>query len=116
MENQKMNIFEAADGLQERAKYIIKNAGIIEAWKGIGAEINLVGSARMKLMAKHRDVDFHIYTDPFSIADSFKAIAQIAENSHIKKIMYGNLLDAEDRCLNGMRIISMTWEINGRST
>nr|WP_255499209.1 hypothetical protein [Dysgonomonas sp. HDW5A] len=35
--------------------------------------VNRVGSTRMGLLMKPRDVDFHIYTDSLDIADSFKA-------------------------------------------
>ncbi len=90
---------EESEKIQLRAERIIKDSGVITAWRSIGAEINLVGSARMGLMAKRRDIDFHIYTDPFSLADSFRAMALLAEKSAIRSITFANLLDAEDRCL-----------------
>ena len=39
----------------ERAKQIVQATDIINIWKSIGAEINLVGSLKMGLMMKHRD-------------------------------------------------------------
>ena len=42
----------------ERAKQIVQATDIINIWKSIGAEINLVGSLKMGLMMKHRDIDF----------------------------------------------------------
>jgi len=92
-------INKEAEKMQQRAEKVIERSGVIAAWRSIGAEINLVGSARMGLMAKRRDIDFHIYTDPFSMADSFRAMAVVAENSAIRSITFANLLDAEDRCL-----------------
>ncbi len=50
-------------------------------------------------MAKHRDIDFHVYTDPFILGDSFSAVARLAENPRICSITYANLLNAEDRCI-----------------
>ena len=47
----------------------------------------------------NRDVDFHIYTNPFKLADSFSAISKLAENKRIKTITYANLLEADDKCI-----------------
>ena len=32
----------------------------------------------------HRDIDFHIYTSPLELSDSFRAMAKLAENPSIK--------------------------------
>ena len=48
---------------QAKAWSIIRDAQIIEAWRGAGAEINLVGSLKLGLLMKHRDIDFHVYFD-----------------------------------------------------
>ncbi len=48
---------------------------------------------------KHRDIDFHIYTDPFSLSDSFRAMEKLAENPAIKRIEYANLLDTNEQCI-----------------
>ena len=53
----------------------------------------------MGLLMKHKDIDFHIYTSPFRISDSFQAMARLAENPLIKRIEYGNSLDTEERCV-----------------
>ena len=65
----------------------------------MGAEADLVGSLRTGLLMKHRDIDFHIYSSPLRVADSFAAMARLAENPRIRRIEYGNLLDAQDQCL-----------------
>lgn len=52
---------------QEIARKVIKNSGIIEAWQKIGAKVNLVGSLANGLLMKHRDIDFHIYTDTITL-------------------------------------------------
>ena len=61
----------------ERAKQIVQATDIINIWKSIGAEINLVGSLKMGLMMKHRDIDFHVYTPRLTPAISFQAITQL---------------------------------------
>lgn len=70
----------------------------------IGATINLIGSLKLGLMMKHCDIDFHIYSSPFSLTDSFAAMAKLAEHPSIKRIEYSNLLKEEDACL--------MWHIN----
>ena len=92
-------IFALAEKNQKRAKNIIEETNIINIWKSIGAEINLVGSLRMGLLLKHKDIDFHIYTTQLNIYDSFKAIAQLAQNPSIIKIEYNNLIDTEEHCI-----------------
>ena len=94
-----MTILEKASLMQQRAWNVIEETKVIEIWQSIGATINLVGSLKTGLILNHRDIDFHIYTDPFKLSESFSAIAQLAENPRIKTINYGNLIDAEDRCL-----------------
>ena len=99
------SILRMADANQRRAWEIIKKTNVIEIWKSVGAEINLVGSLRMGLLMKHRDIDFHIYTDPFKLADSFKALARLAEDNHIKQITYCNFLEEKDTCVQWQAMI-----------
>lgn len=93
------NILEIAENNQKLAFEVIKNSGVIEAWRSIGAEINLIGSLKMGLLMTHRDIDFHIYTPQLNISESFAVIAKLAENPHICRIAYNNLLNEEDACL-----------------
>ncbi len=92
-------IVRLAEENQRRAWKIIKETNIIELWESIGAEIHLVGSLRMGLLMNHRDIDFHIYTLPLKIADSFCVMERLAENPAIKRIEYGNSIDTEERCI-----------------
>ena len=75
-----MNIFDIAKQNQEKAWQVIKNTNIIQIWEDAGAKINLVGSLTTGLLMKHRDIDFHIYSSPLNLADSFLAMARLAEN------------------------------------
>ena len=56
-----------------------REVNVIPIWESIGAQVNLVGSLRMGLLMKHRDIDFHIYTSSLSLTDSFRAMAKLAE-------------------------------------
>ena len=93
------HLLELAKRNQERAWEVIRQTDIINIWKSVGAEINLVGSLNMGLLMKHKYIDFHIYTSPFRISDSFQAMARLAENPLIKRIEYGNSLDTEEQCV-----------------
>lgn len=93
------NILNIASKNQEKAWKIIKDTDIVNIWKSIGTEINLVGSLRTGLLMKHRDIDFHIYSAPLSISNSFSAIAKLAENPSIKRIEYANLIDTDEKCI-----------------
>ena len=93
------DIFTTAAAYQKRAHEVIEETNIREIWSSIGATINLVGSLRMGLLIKRRDIDFHIYTNPFSLSDSFSAVSRLAQNPRVKSVNYANLLEAEDRCI-----------------
>ena len=84
---------------QHRAHQIIADLGIMAAWDSIGAEAHIVGSLATGLLAKHRDIDLHIYSSPVDVAASFRAVAAIASTLGVKKMECTNLLSAEDECL-----------------
>ena len=92
-------ILQLAARNTERAKQIVQATNIINIWESIGAEINLVGSLKMGLMMKHRDIDFHVYTPRLTPAISFQAIMQLAANPAIKRIEYKNLIDTDEHCI-----------------
>ena len=82
-----------------KAERVIKNSGVRQAWESIGAAVNQVGSMAMGLLMKHRDIDFHIYTDKLDIAESFKAVKKICANPAVTRMEYRNLADREEACL-----------------
>lgn len=94
-----MDYFEIATLNQQKAWSIIKDTRIIQIWESIGAKVNLVGSLKTGLLMKHRDIDFHIYSSPMNLSDSFRAMAMLAENPSVRKIEYTNLLDTEEACI-----------------
>jgi hypothetical protein len=93
------NLQKKAESCSARAWSIVHELQIVEHWNAIGAHVNIVGSLRTNLLLNHLDIDFHIYSAPFRIAESFRAVGQIAKNPHIKSVLYQNMLDADDRCL-----------------
>lgn len=94
-----MDFLNVALQNQQKAWKVIEDTRIIPIWETVGAKVNLVGSLKTGLLMKHRDIDFHIYSSPLSLSDSFRAMGQLAENVSIKKIEYTNLLDTEEECI-----------------
>ena len=92
-------IQEIAKQNQQKAYQIIEDTQLYSAWESIGAKVNLVGSLKTGLLMKHRDIDFHIYTDKLDISESFAAMAKLAEHPSITNILYGNLIDTEEECI-----------------
>ena len=83
----------------EKAFEIVQELQIEKVWKDFNSTCNLVGSVKTGLLMNHLDIDFHVYSDEFSIEKSFSAISQICQNPKIKEVLYKNLLEAEDMCL-----------------
>ncbi|MDR0334055.1 MAG: phosphoglycerate mutase family protein [Dysgonamonadaceae bacterium] len=83
----------------EKAFEIIAELKIKEIWEKLDSTCNLVGSVNSGLLMDKLDIDFHTYSNDFSIEKSFTAISQISQNPKIKEITYRNLLNAEDMCL-----------------
>lgn len=92
-------IIELSERNLSKAYRIIKELQIKEIWESLGSTCNLVGSVKNRLLLNHLDIDFHTYSEPFSITKSFQAIARICEHPGIQNATYKNLLEAEDRCL-----------------
>lgn len=84
---------------QTKAHEIISALNIVEAWNSIGAKVNLIGSLKIRLLMKHRDIDFHVYTETVDISKSFYAVSLIAQHQGVQSVQYSNLLNEEDECL-----------------
>ena len=110
------SVLDTADRLQERARIVIAETDVRELWTSIGATVNLIGSLKTGLLINNRDIDFHIYTDPFNLADSFSVMAKLAENSRIQSIQYTNQLEAADKCIEWHAFYKdqdgYTWQID----
>lgn len=110
------NYLQLAKQNQEKARKLIERLAVIDCWKSIGAEINLVGSLKTGLLMKHRDIDFHIYTDTLDVARSFTAVSRLAPDPAVKQVFYTNLADTEEACLEWHAICEdtdgETWQID----
>jgi hypothetical protein len=87
-----------------RAREVIAELGVEEAWKSVGGTANLVGSVRTGLLMSNLDIDFHVYsgesenpTAESQMADGFAAMAKIASRKGVHKIECYNFLGEEDR-------------------
>ena len=83
----------------KRAREVIEATDVVNIWRGIGAEINLVGSLSMGLMCRHRDIDFHIYTSPLDKEESWLAISRLAQKEGVRRVEYRDLTDTEEQCI-----------------
>lgn len=91
-------LLQLAASNQEKAWEVVRGNGIIAAWESIGAEINLVGSLKTGLLLKHRDIDFHIYSNPLRVSDSFRAVEQIAGHPGVQQVEFFNRAATEENC------------------
>ncbi len=83
----------------KNALQVIEKSGIRQAWESIGATVNQVGSMAMGLLMKHRDIDFHIYTEKLDVGESFKVVQKLCTNPAVTRMEYRNLADTEEACL-----------------
>lgn len=94
-----MDILGIAHRNQQKAWKVVEETRIVPIWESIGAKVNLVGSLRTGLLMTHRDIDFHIYTSAISLSASFRAMAEFAVNTSVKKIECVNLLHTVEACI-----------------
>lgn len=92
-------ILESAAKNQKAARAVIRSSGIAELWKGIGAEINLVGSLNTGLLMTHRDIDFHIYTEHPIAGDGLNVMKKLSESGRLEKLTFTDGMATEERCL-----------------
>lgn len=100
----------------EKARMVISSLNLIEIWEKAGATINPVGSFRIGVLAKHRDIDFHIYTDSLDIGRSFVIIAELCRHKGIKKCTFANLAETDECCFEWHLYYeddeAQTWQID----
>lgn len=82
-----------------RAEEVIRDSRLAEIWRSVGAEVRQVGSLRSGLLMKHRDIDFHIYSSPLRLEESFAAMAQLAADPAVGRIECRNLLATDEACV-----------------
>jgi hypothetical protein len=93
------DVLKIAEQNSVRAGEILARTGIMDIWRSVGAEPNLIGSARMGLMIGSLDIDIHVYSDPLTVEQSFEAMSRFAAIPGVRTIQYGNLIDTEEECI-----------------
>lgn len=90
---------ELAGSAQEKARNVLNESGIAETWRQAGCRVNLVGSLRMGLLARHRDIDLHVYSKGITIESSFAIAAKIAADPNVAEIKCINGLHTDEHCV-----------------
>ncbi len=93
-----INYIEKSQQNQKRAWEVVRKSRLVPLWEGIGAKVNLVGSLKIGVLAKHLDIDFHIYTPELKLGQSFDIMAQITENLEAKSCQFINLSETQEEC------------------
>lgn len=93
------NIFEISLKNQDKARRIIEDLDIINLWQSSGARINLVGSLKMGLMMKHKDIDFHIYSKNISVSKTSEILDKLSKHPRISNIRLKDLIKTEENCI-----------------
>ncbi len=94
-----MNYFKQSEIATRRAYEILKDSGAALVWENAGADVRLVGSIKMNLLAKHRDIDLHVYSDGITEEQSFAIAAQMAKNPKVIEIKCLNGLHTDEHCI-----------------
>ena len=92
-------ITEISENNYKTALKIINELEIESIWQSYNSRANLVGSIKTGLLMSHLDIDYHIYSDDFSIKNSFAAVAEIAGHPGVNRVLYINNIEQEDMCL-----------------
>lgn len=94
-----MNYLEKSQEAAIRAEEVLDASGVKSVWEQAGAEVRLVGSLRMGLIAKHRDIDLHVYSSGITEESSFAIASQMAKNPNVVEIKCLNGLCTDERCI-----------------
>ena len=94
-----MEILALAEENQRKARQLVVDSGIVELWQAAGVEVRPVGSLPTGLLMKHRDIDFHLYSDRPDPAADFSVMAGLAADRATERIEFANLLATPEECL-----------------
>lgn len=95
----KMNYLEKSEKAAKRAHEVLEASGVKSIWENAGADVRLVGSLRMGLIAKHRDIDLHVYSSGITEESSFAIASQMAKIPNIVEIKCINGLHTDEQCI-----------------
>ena len=84
---------------QKKALHVLENSRIADIWHDAGCRVNIVGSLRMGLLARHCDIDLHVYSRDITSGKSFAIASRIAENPCVTEIKCINGLHTDEHCV-----------------
>lgn len=93
---------------QAKARRVLTESGIADIWRAAGCRVNLVGSLPMGLLAAHRDIDLHVYSQGITIEGSFAIAAKMAANPAVQEVKCINGLHTDEHCV--------AWHVQYRAT
>lgn len=91
-------ILQAEKNMQQALDTAAK-LGVVRAWEKQGGEAHWVGSLANGLYMDSRDMDLHVYTDPFDLRAGFAAMADIASRPGVTGLTFANLLHTPEACV-----------------
>ncbi len=94
-----MNYIEKSRRSADRAIKVLEKSGVMAIWEKAGAEVRIVGSLRMGLMAKHRDIDLHVYSSCITEESSFAIASQMVKNPDVLELKCINGLHTDECCM-----------------
>lgn len=93
------NYSAKSKALREEAENVLRESGFVELWENAGCRVNIVGSMRMDLMARHRDIDLHVYSSGITEESSFNIASGMAKNPAVKEMKCINGLHTDEHCI-----------------
>lgn len=96
-----------AEARRKRAFEVLRASRIADTWREAGCRVSLVGSLRMGLLVRHRDIDLHVYSPHLTTGESFRIMARVAADERV----------AELRCINGLHTDEhcVAWHVRYRA-
>ena len=111
-----MNYIEQSQIAATRANEVLEASCVKSVWEQAGAEVRLVGSLRMGLIAKHRDIDLHVYSTGITEESSFTVASQLIKNPNVIELKCINGLHTDEHCIAWHLKYKMTeaeiWQID----
>ena len=92
-------IKEFSETQQKRAFEVLKESRIAEIWESFGCKVNLIGSLKMGLLVKHRDIDLHVYSTDITLDFSFRVMARVSESPKVIEVKCINGLHTDEHCV-----------------
>lgn len=94
-----MDYISESEKASRRAAEVLEKSGVERIWRNAGARVRMVGSLAMGLLARHRDIDLHVYSSNITEESSFAVAAVMAADPHVTEIKCINGLHTDEHCV-----------------